>query len=353
MPDGPPRRDPDSRTRPLDLILIAALALLVPLGLRPIAATVSAGAPLSYLPALETFRERVPYDPTFREDIRRIRPEFVFIGDSMLGSRIDPAHMRRVIHRQTWWVMQPGTGSAWWYLALKNHVIGAGVTPKAAIIFFRDYNLTDVMFRLDASFRWSLDAVAGPEEPELNAVLARRRQGGWAAVHGAIERVYTPAPLRARAEDRLSQWPVEHLVGARRAAAFTKDMNGLFAFEKLRPMADADMAADQAHADFAQHLPASVLPELVRLAKSNGIRLAFVRVQRRPGVDGPPRQSAALQRYVSDLRAYLESEGALLIDDTGNPAFTLDWYKDGDHMLGSRRREYTEMFATTAAPLFE
>jgi hypothetical protein len=56
---------------------------------------------------------------------------------------------------------------------------------------------------------------------------------------------------------------------------------------------------------------------------------------------------------VKDLRRYLESEGALLVDDTGNPAFTLDWYKDGDHMLGSKRREYTELFAKTAAPLVE
>jgi hypothetical protein len=353
MSDGPPPRNPQSRSRPRDLILIAAVALLLPLGLRPIAARVSAGAPLSYLPALETFRERVPYDPTFREDIRRIRPEFVFIGDSMLGSRIDPAHMRRAINRQTWWVMQPGTGSAWWYLAFKNHVLDAGVTPKAAIVFFRDYNLTDVMFRLDASFRWSLDTVAGPEEPELNAVLARRRQGGWSAVHAAVERVYDVAPLKARADDRLSQWPAEHLAGSRRAAAFTKDMNGLFAFEKLRPMADADMAAEQAQADLAENLPTSILPELIRLARSRGVRLVFVRVQRRPRPDGPPLQSPALRKYVADLRAYLESEGAIFIDDTGNPAFTLDWYKDGDHMLGSKRRAYTDAFAKTAAPLFE
>jgi hypothetical protein len=353
MPDGPPRRDLESRSRRVDLILIAAIALLLPLGLRPIAARVSAGAPLSYLPALETFRERLPYDPTFREDIRRIRPEFVFIGDSMLGSRIDPAHMRRAINRQTWWVMQPGTGSAWWYLAFKNHVLGADVVPKAAVFFFRDYNLTDVMFRLDAAFRWSLDTVAGPEEPELNAVLARRRQGGWSGVHAAVERVYHVAPLKARADDYLSQWPAGHLAGSRRAAAFTKDMNGLFAFEKLRPMADADMAAEQAQADLAENLPTSILPELMRLAKSRGVRLAFVRVQRRPRPDGPPLQSPAMQKYVADLRGYLESEGAIFIDDTGNPAFTLDWYKDGDHMLGSKRRAYTDAFAKTAAPLFE
>ena len=76
-------------------------------------------------------------------------------------------------------------------------------------------------------------------------------------------------------------------------------------------------------------------------------------MQRRPRADGPPLQSPALQRYIADLRRYLESEGALFIDDTGNPVFTLDWYKDGDHTLGSKRREYTELFAKTAAPLFE
>jgi hypothetical protein len=118
-------------------------------------------------------------------------------------------------------------------------------------------------------------------------------------------------------------------------------------------MAAADIAAEQAQADFAENLPTSILPELIHLARSRGVRLAFVRVQRRPRPDGPPLQSPVLQRYIADLRAYLQSEGALLIDDTGNPAFTLDWYKDGDHMLGSRRREYTEMFARTAATLLE
>jgi len=32
---------------------------------------------------------------------------------------------------------------------------------------------------------------------------------------------------------------------------------------------------------------------------------------------------------------------------------TLEWYKDGDHMLGVKRREYTERFATRAATVLE
>ena len=335
------------------LAVIVAIAVAVPLALRPLASAVTAGMPRGYLPALETFRERVPYDPTFREDIRRINPQLVFIGDSMLGSRIDPTHMTRTIKRQAWWVMQPGTGSAWWYLAFKNHVLAAGVRPKVVFVFFRDYNLTDLMFRLDEHFRWSVDTVAGDREPELNDAIARRRAGGWSSVHQAIEAAYQAAPVRARAEQWLSNAPILQVAGERRAKTFQKAMNDLFRFERLRPMPDADMAVEQSLADFDEQLPQSILPEFVRLAGEHGVRFVGVRVKRRPGPDGVTPQSPALGKYVADLRAWLESEGGALIDDTDDPVQTLDWYKDGDHMLGSKRRAYTERFAQRAVTLVE
>ena len=57
-------------------------------------------------------------------------------------------------------LLQPGSGSAFWYLALKNWVIASGIHPHVVFVFFRDTNLTDVLFRLDEQFRWSLDRVA-------------------------------------------------------------------------------------------------------------------------------------------------------------------------------------------------
>jgi hypothetical protein len=337
----------------LSLAVIAVVALLVPLGLRPVATAVTAGMPRGYLPALESFRDRVPYDPTFREDVRRINPQMLFIGDSMLGSRIDPTHMRRMIKRQTWWVMQPGTGSAWWYLAFKNHVLATGVRPKVVFVFFRDYNLTDLMFRLDEHFRWSIDTVAGEREPELNDAIARRRAGGWSPVHALVDAAYQAAPVRARAEQWLSNAPLVHVAGERRAKTFQKAMNDLFGFEHLRPMPDADMAVEQSLADFDEQLPQSILPEFVSLAREHGVKFVGVRVKRRPGVDGVTPQSDALEQYVEDLRVWLESQGGALIDDTDDPVQTLDWYKDGDHMLGSKRRAYTERFAQRAATLVE
>ena len=102
-----------------------------------------------------------------------MNPTWVVIGDSMAGSRIDPALLTRLTGGQTAPLLYAGSGPAWWYLALKNWVIPSGITPRAVIVFFRDTNLTNVMFRIDAT--WSLDTAALDREDDLNAVVARRR----------------------------------------------------------------------------------------------------------------------------------------------------------------------------------
>ncbi len=178
-PPVQPPASPALSRRHWALALLPAIALAVPLALRPVSARLTADAPPSYVPSLEATRVRRAFDPTFREDLRRIQPRYVLIGDSMLGARIDPRHLTRVIQQQAWWVMQPGTGSAYWYLALKNVVLGAGLKPKVVFVFFRDFNLTDVLFRLDEQFRWSVDTLAGPIEPELDRAIASRLDGPW------------------------------------------------------------------------------------------------------------------------------------------------------------------------------
>lgn len=341
------------RTSRLELVFVVVLALAVPFGLRPVASRLTTEAAPSYLPSLDPFLERAPFDPSIGEQLRRIRPEFVFIGDSMLGSRIDPQYLSERLGRRAWWVMQPGTGSAYWYLALKNVVLGNGLRPKTVFVFFRDENLTDVMFRLDPAYRWALDRIAHDREPELDAAIAKRQLGGWHRVHRTIERLTGSGVVARRADAWLRRLPARLVAGDDRAEAFEKAMNELFAFERLRPTIAADMAtADDDRLDFHRMLEASVLPEMVRLARAHDVRICFVRVQRRPRPDGPPPESPALRRYIADLRTWLAANGAGFHDFTGDPDYTLDWYKDGDHMGGWTRRRYTELFAVKLAPFF-
>jgi len=51
-------------------------------------------------------------------------------------------------------LFRPGTGPAWWFLAFKNWLVASGVKPKLTFIHFRDFNLTDTLFRLSDQYRW-------------------------------------------------------------------------------------------------------------------------------------------------------------------------------------------------------
>lgn len=344
---------PSSSRRAWPLLFIAAIAALVPLALRPVAARITAGAPPSYVPSLEAARARRPFDPTTRDTLKRIRPEYVFIGDSTLGSRIDPRYLARAIQRQVWWVMQPGTGPAYWYLAFKNAVLGAGLKPRAVFFFFRDYNLTDVLFRLDDQFRWSVDTLANSVEPELDRAIARRLEGPWYIVPRTLDAAYHFRAVRAVSDTMVRTWPAQAIAGPGGAETLQRHMNDAFALDKLRPFIAADIASGEDElGDFERMLPRSTLPDVIALGRTHAVKLCFVRVQRRPGPDGRPEQSEVLQRYIADLRRYLEANGAVFRDDTGDPDYPLAWYTDGDHTAFRYRQQYTDLFVKKLGFLF-
>jgi hypothetical protein len=334
------------------LATVIVLTLLVPIGVTRLTGAGPEPERLPYLPAFERTREYAFHAHRIAE-LQRLRPRFVVIGDSMAGTRINERLLGTLIGRPIAPLLQAGSGSAFWYLALKNWVIASGVRPDAVFIFFRDTNLTDTMFRLDEQFRWSLDLVAGEREDELNAIVTSAVEGPWRGAHRAIERVYGGDRSRRLLEPALNRLPTTWITTSRRRqAGLLAYINDRFGLAHLRVMEASDMEADEG-TDFHAVVGRSVLPVMIRDARRSGIRLCFVRVQRRPIDDGPPPQSRALRRYVADLRRYLEEQGALFHDDTGDPALTLDMYGDGDHIAAHARDRYTRLLYERLRPLFE
>jgi hypothetical protein len=306
-----------------------------------------------YLPALEIRRARQPFDPGMIENLRYGSPRWIFIGDSMLGTRVDPQYLGELstTHDElVQMVMAPATGPGWWFLAFKNWVVASGVKPRAVFIFFRDTNLTDTMFRLESQYGNTLDMVAHDSEPELDRLAAARRRGMWARLYTAANRAYELDLARMWMEPGIRQWFIRYKypsVNAQLAFDFRMDEN--FGLDRLR----ADVASDMSQIDvpaFDEVIATSILPDLLRLARENKIQVCFVRVQRRPVNNQPPPQSDALKRYVADLKAWIEANGGIFHDDTGDPEQTLDLYEDGDH-FGNRRR-YTEILRKRLDPLF-
>ncbi|MCC7125208.1 MAG: hypothetical protein IT178_10200 [Acidobacteria bacterium] len=347
-----------SAIRPWLLLLLVAIGVAVtPLVLRPLNRAVVGDLPsLGYLPALEIRRPHGPFRAVTVDELRISDPEWVFIGDSMLGTRIDPGLLRRISghgDRNVSFLYHPATGPAWWYLTFKNHLIASGVRPRMTFFFFRDTNLTDTMFRLEGHYGNALDEVATASEPELDRLVAAHRKGAWHRVHRFIDATYEANVATSWVEPAIRRWWV-HWRDPRAGVveAFEWNLERIFSVDAIRYDVPADLAATDVTdvADFARDLPTSVLPLIVNLSKEHGVPVCFVRVQRRPTEDGPPEQSPELVRYVADMKAWVEDNGACFHDDTGDPAQTLDLYEDGDHVAD--RRRYTENFRKRLDPLF-
>jgi len=333
------------RRRGFSLGVVVVGLFVVPLGLRAVNSVVRPpDAAPSYIPSIESPRVRGPFDSAAVAALREADNDYILIGDSMAGTRIDPGHLSRLIggHGAAA-LFHPGSGPAYWYLTFKNFVVDAGLRPRVVVFFFRDENLTDTLFRVYPS---ALDRVAGKQEPVLDDILAARARGTFYRLHGAIRRLYQYDQTRAWLEPLLIRAPVAWSAGQRDRKQLLESINNeVFTLEALRPMVAADMAAVSGEAlDFDRNLSTSVLPEILRLSKASGIRVAFVRVQRRPTADGPPAQSPALQKYVRALWRYLDSNGAIFHDDWGDPDQPLSVYEDGDHVKKAFRRTYTEIF---------
>jgi hypothetical protein len=274
----------------------------------------------------------------------------------MLGTRIDPRHLGSISTTGDEYVSflyHAATGPAWWYLAFKNQLIPSGVRPRMTFVFFRDTNLTDTMFRLEGQYGSALDQVALAAEPQLDRLVAAHRKGPWFRAHRVVDRTYQANVATSWMEPAIRRWWVQWRSSEPGATeAFEWNVDQVFSVDIIRYDVGADLgASDQSETpDVHRDLPTSVLPLLLHLSKRPGLPLCYVRVQRRPVHDRPPAQSPALVRYVADLEAWLESQGALFHDDTGDPEMTLDLYEDGDH-VGDRRR-YTEIFRKRLDPLF-
>lgn len=339
----PPRRTAQF----VALLAVVAATLATPLAWRAVNAAWAPALedlPASYLPALEARRARRPFDEGHIDGLERMQPGYVIIGDSM-GGRIDPRRLDQLSGRPVAPLLRNATGSAAWYLMFKNYVVASDIDPALVIVFFRDTNLTDPLWRATDFYRETLDRMARDQEPALNDVMAARTTGAWHRAHAALDEAYQVERTRAWVEPALLSWLSRVVVGNVRRAEFPDDVNAMFALDRLRPMGQADMAAAEAlDTDFDANVETSVLPLMLDLAREHDLRLCFVRVLRRTE-DGQVReQSEALSGYVADLRAYVEARGALFFDDRDDPAMATIAYGDGDHIARGEDERYTELF---------
>ncbi|MBF0295860.1 MAG: hypothetical protein HQL96_11775 [Magnetococcales bacterium] len=335
------------------------------------------------LPALPgRFSPTIPFNPANRQELAQKKPTFVFIGNSMLFSRIDLPTLNTLPGATGMLLSMGGVFSAHWYLWLKNDLIASGHRPRATFLFFRDDELTTPYRSVSTPEERALLAKASvDDEPELQRVLAFHRP--------FIDRLetffYDLYPIQLKRNDldwsldslallpalpdfpgmmwrkKFGSPPVtpeeEYALFASRQEFKREIKETLFNANGFRPRPAPRPATDAqtrpAPPTFAEQLPHSLLPAMLRLAKEHGLRLEFVLVKQRPNLDGAPliRPDYEL-RYLADLRDYLAAHGAGLHDDNPDDRWTPEHYYDQWHIAPRFKALYTQRFVAGKPDIF-
>ena len=327
------------KSKPVTRLLIFALAiLLVPMALN------------HWLPGKRPFN-RQPL-----ERLRADRPAIVLIGDSLVHAAIDPQLLQKELgDGKVDMIWRGGAASAAWYLSLKNYVVASGVRPHWCCIFFTYDLLTNAPFRTTPTYRAFLESLMHGEDPVFHEVL------GDPSAHETFPQqvvswLYPLNDRRHHYQEKISRlaFRMETLTGPR-IKALPRRVNEIFDVARMRQetLPQTPDAVEAQRLEFSADPKKNFLPHIVKTAAEAGIALCFVRVRPNPGRENEFRESPELQKYVQQLRAWIEGQGCVFIDTTGNKRFTPDMYlrPDDDHIGPWAKEQATKIYADELRPL--
>ncbi|CAN5599055.1 hypothetical protein BH20VER3_BH20VER3_22030 [soil metagenome] len=298
---------------------------------------------------------RRDFDPKPIAKLRQKQPEVVMIGDSVLGGSIDPRLFARETGlRDVEVLWNGGAASAAWYLLLKNYVVASGIHPRLVCIFFRERMLTDATFRTTPTYRRFLESLRQRREPVYQSILHGDEEERG-PLGRAVDWLYPLNERRHVQQEKISRLAFRIAAGGVKIGPLRRRVNEIFDPVKLREEImdeSAEISAEKPE-EFSADPKANFLPHIVEVAQKANLRLCFVREKRYPLPDGVTPQSEDIQRYMANLRRWVESQGCLFVDLTNNPRPDQSMYtKPGDdHIRKGAKGEATKIYAEKLRPL--
>jgi hypothetical protein len=312
---------------------------------------------LSQGTASQQLEKTAPFDNAPLRVLQRYNPDFIFLGNSMLESRIDQAHMERLLPgRSVFLLTGSGDSSAAWFLELKNYVAASGAQPGRIFIFFHDDDFLRPMKNTTGIYRLKMDMISREHEPVLEAVRELNRTPEMMIDDlVAVRRGYSAAN---RLADRAAYAAAHTLAGAPPGGLpeLRKSMNRMFDLDNARTRAAQFNYRDDSlfsYEYFEDAISNTFLPEIVKLAKTRNLPLVFYCVETAPDASGRAHRGAALREHLADIREYVESNGFEYMDITGDPALSAHMYSDDVHVSPAYRKAYTDIFARRAEVLLQ
>jgi hypothetical protein len=283
----------------------------------------------------------------FQDDIVAKRAEVVLLGDSELDLSVDEHALSSLINKRVYKIGFHGSGSALWYLLVKNNIVNASYKPEYLVIFFRASLLTTPDYRVSGDYFSNIDDYSGLNDGTL-IQLAYVNQMTWL---DRLAEQYVPLySLRLSLRDwieKIFTYDISgKLMGDDQSAVDQAMNDAIINATQVNPdeaiSASASVLYTPRNLDFDKQLNRSFLPEIVRLCEQNGIKLIFVR-ERTLQYPTPISEPKGVAAYLNSLTEYLDTNNIPLIDTAYDVRLNPSLFVDYIHMNKTGRTFFTRL----------
>ncbi len=338
------------------IVCLSLLALLLPVAICNRKQSTIITLVLALIPAMliPDMARREPYiGPMVHRALQKKKPQFVFIGNSMLWSRIDDELLEHLLGgTPVFSIVNFGGLAGIHYLALKYLLIPAKIQPKRVFIFFRGTTLVEPGSRTTGRyFETLIERISPAPDPEFERLAHGRVSSTTSRLQNELKRIFPVQGNNQILRDAVSRFSLWlSIPGWKEDREKKRDelrmlVNKRFALKNISAgISRESLRQNQSkeHPDFTTTVNDSFLPAIIGLARQHNLPLAFIRVQERPLEGGAMQDDPEMQKFMADLQRYLSGKGVALYDFTGDRDLPLSMYGLGDHIEDPK--EYTPIF---------
>ena len=313
---------------------------------------------ISTLPISEktTFHPDLRTD--YREQIEKEKPEVIILGDSAI-SYLDEEIVSEVIGKKTKVFAFPGTGSAYWYLFIRNQVFLARHRPEFLLVIFRDSMLTVPAYRVQGEYFTRLEEVASDWDQDVYALAINNIKPKLMRIADS----YIPLlSYRNEIFREYIHW-ARNFVPALFSIAGEMEINNAYetVFEReqindqlweLQFMNQETILYTAQSMDFSANVRESFLPAMIRDLMMMDIKPIFMRAKYRSHTTDTA-VAPELEAYLDNLSAYFGDAGVLFADLSQEPRLTESMFADNFHIHSSAGRAASQITAENIRALME
>ena len=282
------------------------------------------------------------------------QPQIVLLGDSTLVLGVDTDALAEQTGKSVYNIGVPGSASAFWYLMLKNNIAEASYKPEYVLVIFRNTILTAPGYRVHGSYFKLVDEYAGRNEPIF---IEKSFVNLMNPLEIAAEK-YLPlyvfrSDLRNGIDANIRYFAPPLFGCDENCTDFA--LGEIFSGADLEPKAlvDAVGAAESLlytdeQMNFDAQVENSYLPDMIRIAHENNIKLVFVRIKVESEFENLPEH----ENYLNALRQYLKEKNAYLLDYGSDPRITDDLLRDPLHLTEEGKSVFTLLLADGLKEIF-